>query len=430
MAEDTLDYVVRDLTGAEGGFLSAEDADSEAGAPGATGAAGAASSAGEKSEGAFYIWSGAEIDALMGDDAPIIRKRFGIEDNGNALADPQGEFRGQNLLYIAQSIEEVSVRTGRDVESVMRALRRARKVLFDARNQRPRPHLDDKVIAAWNGLMIAAMARAARLMVDSPRRNEWRQAAIRAAEFAHQALWRPADRRLWRRFRDGEAAVEGFCEDYACLAWGALELFQTTGNGRWLEWAVDLTNVQTELFFDATDGGWFSTTGDDPSVLLRLKEDYDGAEPSASSVTVGNLIRLSQLLGDAGYLERAQRTLERYGAGLGEVVRVMPLMAANLALWHGRRAEIVLVGEPGSADLIELERVVARTYLPWAVVVARPINAAPVTRAPWLSAMGAKDGRATAYLCHDLACQAPATDAATLQTQIADAAAPRRIIIT
>jgi len=224
--------------------------------------------------------------------------------------------------------------------------------------------------------------------------------------------------------------VEGFCEDYACLAWGALELFQTTGDGRWLEWAVDLTNVQTELFFDATDGGWFSTTGDDPSVLLRLKEDYDGAEPSASSVAVGNLIRLSQLLGDAGYLERAQRTLERYGAGLGEVVRVMPLMAANLALWHGRRAEIVLVGEPGAADVIELERVVARTYLPWAVVVTRAVDAAPVTRAPWLSAMSAKDGRATAYLCHDLACQAPATDAAALQKQIEDAAAPRRIIIT
>jgi uncharacterized protein YyaL (SSP411 family) len=366
----------------------------------------------------------------MGDDAPIVRRRFGIEDNGNALADPQGEFRGLNLLYIAQSIEEVAVRTGRDVESVMRALRRARKVLFDARKTRPRPHLDDKVIAAWNGLMIAAIARAARQMVDSPRRAEWRAAAIRAAEFAHTTLWRAADRRLWRRFRDGEAAVEGFCEDYACLAWGALEVFQTTGDGRWLDWAVELTDVQTELFFDAADGGWFSTTGDDPSVLLRLKEDYDGAEPSATSVTVRNLIRLSQLVGDAAYLERAQRTLERYGPGLGEVVRVMPLMASNLALWHGRRAEIVLVGEPGGADLIALERVVSGAYLPWAVSVTRPAGAAPVARAPWLSAMAPKDGRATAYLCHDLACQAPATDAGTLQKQLDDAAAPRRIILT
>jgi uncharacterized protein YyaL (SSP411 family) len=382
------------------------------------------------SEGAFYIWSGAEIDALMGDDAPIVRKRFGIEDNGNALADPQGEFRGLNLLYIAQTIEEVAVRTGRDVESVMRALRRARRVLFEARNHRPRPHLDDKVIAAWNGLMIAAMARAARVMVDSPRRSEWRYSAVRAAEFAYETLWRPADRRLWRRFRDGEAAVEGFCEDYACLAWAALELFQTTGDGRWLDWAVDLTDVQTELFFDANDGGWFSTTGNDPSVLLRLKEDYDGAEPSASSVAVGNLIRLSHLLGDATYLDRAQRTLERYGEGLGEVVRVMPLMAASLALWHGRRAEIVLVGEPGAADLVELERVVAGTYLPWAVSVRRAVDAPPVARAPWLSAMSAKAGRATAYLCHDHACQAPATDAAALEKQIDDAAAPRRIIIT
>ena len=138
---------------------------------------------------------------------------------------------------------------------------------------------------------------------------------------------------------------------------------------RWLDWAEQLTALQTERFFDAADGGWFSTTGDDPSVLLRLKEDYDGAEPSAASVTVRNLIRLSQLTGDASYLARAERTLERYGSGLGQVVRVMPMMMANVALWHGRRAEIVLVGTAGSSDLAALERVVAGHYAPWAVTV-------------------------------------------------------------
>jgi len=434
VAEDTLDYVVRDLTDPAGGFYSAEDADS---AP--AGSTPDERGRVEKVEGAFYVFTAAEIDALMGEDAPVIRRRFGIEENGNALADPQGEFRGQNLLYVAQTIEEVAARTGRDVESVMRALRRARKVLFDARGARPRPHLDDKVITAWNGLMIAAMARAARQMVDSPRRAEWLTAARRAAEFLHTHLWRQEDdatrplpsgaRRLLRRYRDGEAAVDAFCEDYACLTWGLLELFQAEGDSRWLDWAIELTAIEGELFFDASDGGWFSTTGEDPSVLLRIKEDYDGAEPSAMSVTVRNLIRLGQITGDREYLDRAARTLERYGSGLAQVVRVMPLMAANLALWHARRSEVVLVGDPDADDFKTLERAVESRYLPWAVRVPIHIDA-PQTgaRLPWLAAMTARDGRATGYVCREFMCQAPTGDVAELGRLLDDAAAPSRII--
>src|SRR4030095_8012510 len=193
------------------------------------------------------------------------RKRFGVEDAGNAPADPQGEFVGMNHLYIAQSIEEVAARTGRTVDDVMRAIARARTILFEARVKRPRPHRDDKVIAAWNGLMIAAMARAARQLVGSPRRSKCRRAAIRAGEFAKQTLWRADDRRLFRSYRDDKAVVDGFCEDYACLAWAALELFQLTGAGEWLQWAMELTRVQIELFYDEADGGWFSTTGEDAS---------------------------------------------------------------------------------------------------------------------------------------------------------------------
>jgi len=430
VAEDTLEYVVRDLTGPDGGFLSAEDADSMPPDPPGSPVPQLPGSHQVPTEGAFYVWSAAEVDSLMGGDAPVVQRRFGIEDGGNALSDPQGEFRGLNILYVAQSIEDVAVRTERDVESVMRILRRARKTMFDARASRPRPHLDDKVIAAWNGLMIAAMARAARQMVDSARRGEWRQAASRAAEFAHTHLWRADARRLWRRFRDGESGIDAYCEDYACLAWGALELFQTSAESRWLDWAVELTEAQTTLFFDDRDGGWYNTTGDDPSVLLRLKEDYDGAEPSAMSVTVRNLIRLSQLTGDAAFLDRAQRTLERYGQGLAGVVRVMPLMAANLALWHARRSEVVLAGESGSSDLAALERVTQERYLPWAVTVTRDPGSAPVARAPWLSSMAMREGRATAYVCYEFTCRTPATDAATLGPQLDEASAPRRIVLS
>src|SRR5690606_32011978 len=194
----------------------------------------------------------------------------------------------------------------------MAGLTRARQALFDARRTRPRPHRDDKIITAWNGLMIAAFARAARVLVDSPRRADWRDAAVRAADWVYRELWRADRRRLLRRHRDGESGIDGFCEDYAYLAWGLTELFQATGDGRWLTRALELTEVQTALFFDPRDGGWFSTTGEDASVLLRAKEDYDGAEPAAASVAVRNLIALGRLTGDHTLLDRAARTLERY----------------------------------------------------------------------------------------------------------------------
>jgi uncharacterized protein YyaL (SSP411 family) len=416
IAEDTLQYVRRDLTSPDGAFYSAEDADSLV--PGSD----------EKREGAFYVWTAAEIDRLLGDDAPVFRRRFGIEEQGNALADPQGEFRGQNLLYIAQPIEDIAARSDRSADEIIESLARARLTLDQARGQRPRPHLDDKVITAWNGLMIAAMARAARVLVDSPFRADWREAAVRAAEFVHATLWQPQQRQLLRRYRDGEAAIEGFCEDYACLSWGLIELFQATGDGRWIDWAAELTRIQSEKFFDARDGGWFSTTGADPTVLLRMKEDYDGAEPAAGSVTVQNLIVLGQVLNDAAFASRAQRSLERYGPHIGQVVRVMPFMVANVALWRGRRSEIVIAGAGGATDTLALERVVARRYLPFAVVV--PVADPEAVRAlPWLAAMSRRDGRATAYVCENFACRIPATDAAELARQLEDAGAARRIII-
>ena len=432
VAEDTLDYVLRDLTAPDGAFYSAEDADSEVPSdslssrgPRAQPHASTpprlhASTPPEKREGAFYVWTGAEIDALFGAEAPVVRRRFGIEDAGNAPADPQGEFRGQNILYIAQSIDEVAVRSSRPEADVMNVIARARETMFDVRARRPRPHRDDKVIAAWNGLMIAAYARAARVLVDSPRRADWRRAAERAATAVETHLWRAAEKRLWRRYRDGEAAVEAFCEDYACLSWGLIELFQTTGEARWLRWAVDLTDVQTSLFWDEQDGGWFSTTGEDESVLLRLKEDYDGAEPAAASVTVRNLLALGHIVGDASLVDRTKRTLERYGTGLGRVARVMPLMLANLVSWHSVPAQIVIASGDDPDHMAALERAAARAYLPGAVQIALPPDAARAFAdwLPWLAAMTPRDGHATAYVCRDFACQAPATTAAAFEAQL------------
>jgi uncharacterized protein len=426
VAEDTLEYVRRDLTAPDGGFFSAEDADSPVPAAGGAGRTGHDGPGGEKREGAFYVWTEGELARLLGDDATVVARRFGVESHGNALADPQGEFSGQNILYVAQSIEDVAARTGVAVDQVMAALARARRVLFEARAARPRPGLDDKVITAWNGLMIAGFAQAARLLVNSPRRAEWRACAVRAADWVHDHLWRPAERRLYRRHREGESAIEAFCEDYAYLAWGLIELFQATGDRRWVHWAHELVTVQTALFHDERDGGWFSTTGQDPSVLLRVKEDYDGAEPAAASVTVRNLMALGHLLGEEALTNRAGRTLQRYGPHIGRAVRVMPLMVANIALWHGGGTQVVIAGARGAPDTLALEAVVAGHHAPWAVTIPR--DPADQNALPWLAAMPPRDGHAAAYVCANFTCQAPVTSADDLARQLDEAVRVKRIV--
>jgi uncharacterized protein YyaL (SSP411 family) len=414
VAEDTLQYVRRDMTSPDGAFYSAEDADSvppeQATAP-----------VPHKSEGAFYIWSDAEIASILGDDAEVARRRFGILPDGNAPQDPHGEFTGRNLLYVSESIEDVSARTNRAVDDVATALQRIRQKLFDARNTRPRPHLDDKVLTAWNGLMIAGFARAARTLRSSPEAPHYAAAAEKAASFIRTRLWNVSTRTLLRRYRDGEAAIEGYAEDYAYLIFGALELFQATGGPEWFEWALELQQRQDELFWDAADGGWFSTTGKDPSVLLRLKEDYDGAEPAASSVAALNALTLAYLTGEASHREKAERTLARYGRRVGAAARVVPFMLCALSQWHAPSMQIVVVGGPTSPQVRELEEEVASHYLPFAVHV--PVDPERTQESlqrllPFVDGMKAHGGGAV-YVCRDFTCRQPVGTPEALRAELA-----------
>ena len=401
VAEDTLQYVLRDMRSPEGGFYSAEDADSVP--PEEAGAA-----APRTKEGAFYVWASDEVDEVLGGDAGIAKQRFGIEAGGNAPEDPQGEFTGKNILHIAQPIAAIASRTGTSEAGVREALGRIRPALFERRATRPRPHLDDKVLTAWNGLMIAALARAARALPASPHAATYRETATAGARFIRARLWRD-DEVLLRRFRDGDAAIEGYAEDYAYLIWGLLELFQATGDAEWLDWAVTLQRRQDELFWDAADGAWFSTTGTDPHVLLRLKEDYDGAEPSASSVGALNCLTLWHLTSQDGYRARAERTLARFGPRVGAAGRVVPMLLCALAQWHAPSSQIVITGS-GSPEARPLEAAVAARYLPFAVHI--PVNgatAASVTRLlPFVAGM--PPGEAAVYVCRDFTCLRPVSD--------------------
>ena len=414
-ADDTLVYVDRDLSDPGGGFYSAEDADSIP--PESAGQSGA-----HASEGAFYIWPQQEIVTLLGEaDARIVSQRFGIEPDGNAPFDPQQEFTGKNLLYTAATFEDIAVRTGRPVDEIVDVVARARPVLLEARNRRPRPSLDDKVLTSWNGLMIAATARAGRILgaSDPARGRHWIARAIRAAAFVRSALWQPDTQTLRRRWRAGDAGIEGYCEDYAGIVWGCLELLQATGDPAWLTWARDVQAAQDRLFWDEAGAGWFNTTGHDPSVLLRLKEDYDGAEPAAGSIAVRNLIELVHLESDEVASRRIARTLARLGPRLPTGARTVPLMVSNLAAWHGGLTQIVLVGPPDRDDTRALQRVVADTYLPAALVLPLDpdVGSGSGTLAaalPWLAPLTLRDGAATAYVCRAFTCEQPVTTAAAL----------------
>ena len=351
----------------------------------------------------------------------MFRHRFGIRPDGNAPEDPQGEFTGKNLLYVASTIEEVAQRAGMSRDEVDASLQRSRMMLFQARLSRPRPHLDDKVLTGWNGLMLAAFAKAARVLPGAEARARYLAAAERAARFLEQHMWDASRHVVKRRYREGDTAIDGYAEDYAYLIFGLIELFQAGGDPHWLEWARALQKRQDEQFWDAENGGWFNTTGADPSVILRMKEDYDGAEPSPSSISVLNLLMMAHLTNEAELFERIDRTLKMFGPQIGKVARAVPMMMAALSTYHAKVAQIVIVGAPGDDATKVLMREAVAKYDPFSVIVPVEPGAAQSRLArmlPFISAMNMRDGRATAYVCHDFTCSEPATDPAGLAERL------------
>jgi len=421
IAEDTLQYVRRGMTDERGGFYSAEDADSVPVEAASAGASASQATVGHahKMEGAFYVWTAGEIATLLGDDAPVFSGRYGVLPSGNAPFDPQHEFVNKNILYTAESIADLARSSVKSPVDVAESLLRSRRILFDAREQKPRPQLDDKVLTAWNGLMIAAFARASRVLgTENTELNgdteKHLESATAAASFIRDTMW--SDNNLLRRYRAGDAAIEGYAEDYAYLIFGILELFQASGDAQWLSWARELQARQDELFWDGDSGGWFSTTGNDPSVLVRMKEDYDGAEPAPTSVSAMNLLTLAHLTGESAYAARAQEAINAFGGRLEDMGRAVPFMAAALETAVTEGEQIVIIGTRGSSDTNAMWLAAHKKYRPFAVVtlVDPSQQSALAGHMPWMAGMTMVDGKATVYVCRGFACDAPSTDPAVL----------------
>jgi hypothetical protein len=398
-ARRTLDYVLRDMTHPEGGFYSAEDADSilDPARPEV------------KGEGAYYVWTKAEIDRVLGQPASDwFCYQYGVEEGGNVRDDPHREFTNRNILYAAHLEDETARHFGKPAEELRAALAEARSKLLEARSGRVRPHLDDKILTAWNGLMISAFAKGAQVLED----ERYLEAARRAAEFVLAHMRGAGGGKLLRRFREGDAAIEGFLDDYAFFAQGLLDLYEAGFEIRHLETAIQLTESMIAQFEDPEAGGFFATAAGEANLVMRLKDDYDGAEPSGNSIAILNLFRIAQITGGRAWLGIAERALAAFASRLAAAPAGLPQMLA--ALEHSRAAskpQIVLVGarQASAAFLHEL----SRRYLPNKAVllVDGDESRRKLSRwAPEIEGMTEIGGAAAAYVCENFACQLPTSD--------------------
>jgi uncharacterized protein len=407
-ARDIFDYVLRDMTSPEGGFYSAEDADSvvRAGFK-------------EKAEGAFYVWTEKEILAELGEAEKEFAWVYGVESGGNTSreSDPHGEFRGKNVLIQRHTMAEAAAKFGVSEEVMAKGLAASRKKLFLTRERRPRPHRNDKIIAAWNGLMISALAKGYQVLGE----ERYLVAANHAADFLREHLYEEKTQTLVRSWRGGSSEIDGFAVDYAFAIRGLIDLYEASFDIARLQWALILQKTQDTQFWDKESGGYFSSSGQDPTVLLRMKDDYDGAEPSPNTISALNLLRLAHLLGDPAWEDRAKQTLAALAPQMRQSPLATPMGLVALESSLSGSQQIVIVGEPKAPETREMVKAVWNKFLPGAVwvLIANPADRAFFAgKADFYENVQAINGKPTAYVCQNFVCNLPVTNVDKLKKDL------------
>ena len=372
----------------------------------------------KKEEGAFYLWTEAEVERILGiDRARIFNYQYGIRAEGNALEDVHKVFSDQNILFVEHSIDETAKKFQQTTDQITRTLAESRTNLFLERQKRPRPHLDDKILTSWNGLMISAFARAFQTLED----RAYLRAAERAADFIYRKLYDAQAKRLLRRYRDGDARFAANLEDYAFFTMGLLDLYEASLNIRWLKLAIELTGIQNALFHDGDNGGFFDTSAKDTTLLFRTKEDYDGAEPAGNSIAIGNLSRLAQITDSQQWRDMADRSLGLLGEQTKRRPESMPQMLVALDFHLHKPKQIVIAGNLQGEDTRKMLREVHRQFIPGKIILLADGGAGQQFLGqylPFLETVKRLDGKATAYVCEDYACKLPTTDVAVMLKQL------------
>jgi uncharacterized protein YyaL (SSP411 family) len=382
VTEDAIGWVAREMTSPEGGFYSSLDADSEG------------------HEGRYYVWDASELSSLLGEDASLVKAYWGVT--------PEGNFEGRNVLFVPHDPAAVAQAQGVTEAELRTAVERATRILYDAREERMRPARDEKVLASWNGLMLRALADAARAFGA----EELRALAVRNGEFLFSSL--VSSGRVLRSFKNGEARIPGFLEDYAAVALGALALYQLTFDRVWLDRARTLAESIMTRFWDDEAQAFFDTAADAESLVTRPRDVTDNAIPSGSSLAIELLLMLGELLGNKEYGDRARYLLEtiaepmaRYPTAFGHA-----LGAADMAVRGA--AEVAIAGDPASEEFGTLASAVARLYVPSLVLAG---GRGKAVRGIALME-GRERGEATAYVCRAYACDAPTSDPERLSEQL------------
>ncbi len=396
-AREIFDYVLRDMRDKVGGFYSAEDADS----------LDPAQEGDQKKEGAFYVWDHKEIENVLDQkDTEIFIYYFGVSDKGNVASDPHGEFIEKNILYQAHTLEEVKDHFKKSMAEIKDSLKKSRQKLIEVRTKRPRPHLDDKILVDWNGLMISGLAVGSRILKEP----KYREAAQQAADFILERLLTP-QRRLLHRYRDKDAAIVGTLEDYAFFIHALLDLYETSFEVKYLERAVDLAAQMLEFFWDAEKGGFFMTAEDGEKILFRPKELYDGAIPSGNSMAALDLIRLWHLTLDSKWEIAYKDLLDSFSADVAErpMVYGQFLIALDFAL--GPSQEIIIAGDENDSKMQKMVEEIFKRFLPRRTLMVYSAKS-PETKklfslAPFIKEQARGTDKPTVYICENHVCQLP-----------------------
>lgn len=386
-ADQIINYTTRVLQDEGGAFYSAEDADSEG------------------VEGKFYLWTIDEVrNVLEPAEAELFIEVYNLDETGNFREESSGQTTGSNIPHLQQSVKALAEEREMIPSQLESHLENARQKLFQEREKRVRPMLDDKILTDWNGLMIAALAKAGRMFG----KDEYTESACRAAEFIFDEMT-AENHRLLHRYRKGEAAIAGHADDYAFMIYGLLELHQATLETKWLEEAIAFQKAFDKAFWDEEDGGYFFTGSGAEVLITRQKQLYDGAAPSANSIALDNLLRLSQLTGDARLEQQADRLSRTFTSMLKESPQGYTQFLQALQRIFDQPREMVIAGSPADSVFQEMLDTVREIYLPFTILLSNPEQPDQQLQklAPFLEHQTALQGKTTAYVCHNRHCEQP-----------------------
>lgn len=390
-AQQILEYVLRNMASSEGGFYSAEDADSE----------------GE--EGKFYLWTEDEIrKTLPQGEADLAVKIFNIEKQGNFFEETARERSGKNILYLNRSSKEIASAMEITINEFQNQLEKIRRTLLSQREKRPHPQKDDKILTDWNGLMIAALAKAAQAFNE----EKYVQKAMKTADFILGKM-RDEKGRIYHRYREGEASVPGFLDDYTFLTWGLLELYETCFETKYLRAALELNDITIKHFWDETVGVFYYTVDDTEEILTRRKEIYDGATPSGNSVATLNLLRLANMTANPAYEEKATKIISTFSEAVSNTPEAHTFMMLALDFAIGSSYEVVIVGNPHAKDTRDMLRALRSRFIPNKVILFRSTDNKSQelsTISQFTSNYKEINGKSTVYVCRNQMCQLPTTN--------------------